>query len=269
MKKEFLLGIIAVTLLATIGTVMAAGNGFDQFGYNYQARVFQGKADGVDRVLDGKVWGDPTYAKDNLVMKWSKGWDDARFHGASWTCDAWEDNEWNGMVPGGSQTTEHYKIIWVGPEKWDVTGDWNFDFKLGESDYLHKMTITLFDQSTGAFSGTGVYVPDSSYTWIVNGVVSGDTVSFTIVYDSTSPNPGYTVTGTGTITSATSMSGIATGPGQDFTFSATGQATTYNGPCWREGGYYVWGQFEVIMDQGTDTTGHIWYTHAIPTGYGA
>jgi hypothetical protein len=31
-----------------------------------------GKADGVDRVLDGKVWGDPTYANDWLVMKWSK-----------------------------------------------------------------------------------------------------------------------------------------------------------------------------------------------------
>lgn len=30
------------------------------------------------------VWGDPTYANDHLVMKWSKAWDDARFHGEPW-----------------------------------------------------------------------------------------------------------------------------------------------------------------------------------------
>ena len=112
MKKEFLLGVIAVTILATVGTVFAAG-GFDEFGYNYQARVFVGKADGVDRNLDGTVWGDPTYANDLLVMKWSKGWDDARFNGAPWTSDAWENNEWNGMFPGGSGAVWHYKIQWI------------------------------------------------------------------------------------------------------------------------------------------------------------
>ena len=94
-----------------------SGNvGFDQFGYNYQARIFNGKADGVDRVLDGTVWGDPTYANDHLVMKWSKAWDDSRFQDAEWTADAWTDNEWNGQMPGGSGETWHYKIIWVGPE---------------------------------------------------------------------------------------------------------------------------------------------------------
>lgn len=113
MKKRLTIGIISISLLALIGTVMAAG-GFDQFGYNYQARLFSGKADGVDRRLDGKVWGDSTYANDHLVMKWSKAWDDARFHNAPWTPDAWEDNEWNGMTPNGSKQLWHYKIIWVG-----------------------------------------------------------------------------------------------------------------------------------------------------------
>jgi len=105
----------AVLVLSVTVPVMAAG--FDEFGYNYTARVFVGKADGVDRVLDGKVWGDPTYANDHLVMKWSKAWDDARFDGAAWTPDAWCTNEWNGNQPEASGTgTEHYKIIWVGPE---------------------------------------------------------------------------------------------------------------------------------------------------------
>lgn len=35
------------------------------------------------------------------------------------------------------------------------------------------------------------------------------------------------------------------------------------------GGYCIWGQFDVLMDQGTFEGAHIWYTHATPTGYGA
>ena len=133
--------------------------GFDEFGYNYNARVFVGPADGVDRSLDGAVWGDPTYAHDRLVMKWSKAWDKARFHGGEWNCNAWETNEWNGMVPDGSGETWHYKIVWVGSE-----------------------------------------LEDS--------------------------------------------------------------------PCWRDGGYPIWGQFEVIMSHGTFANEHFWETHAIPTGFG-
>jgi hypothetical protein len=121
MKLRLSVLILTAVMIATAFTTVTAvaakptANGFDQFGYNYQARIFNGKADGVDRILDGNVWGISTYAKDNLVMKWSKAWDDARFHDAAWTTDAWCDNEWNGMVPGGSQTTEHCKIVWVGP----------------------------------------------------------------------------------------------------------------------------------------------------------
>lgn len=113
--KKLLIGVSAtLILLATSAFPAFAAGGFDQFGYNYQARVFVGKADGVDRTLDGTVWGDTTYANDHLVMKWSKAWDDARFHGAPWTPDAWVDNEWNGSVKNGSGVGEHVKIIWVG-----------------------------------------------------------------------------------------------------------------------------------------------------------
>jgi len=154
----------AVTLVMGLlaygsGAVRAGGGGFDAYGYNYQARIFVGAADGVDRTIDGTVWGDPTYANDHLVMKWSKAWDDARFHGASWTPKAWVDNEWNGMGPDGSQTSEHVKIIWVGP-------------------------------------------------------------------------------------------------------------ALASSPYWRPGGYAIWGEFEVIMDQGVSGGSHQWWAHAVPTGYG-
>jgi hypothetical protein len=161
-KRLIAVVVAVVLLLAMTAPVMAdkpADKGFDEFGYNYQARIFVGPADGVDRVLDGTVWGDPTYANDHLVMKWSKAWDAARFNGADWGPGAWEDNEWNGMVPGGSQEVWHYKIIWVGTE-----------------------------------------LEDSLY--------------------------------------------------------------------WRDGGYAVWGQFEVILSQGVADGEHIWETHAGPSGYG-
>jgi hypothetical protein len=158
MKKLVLVAVAFVFLFAAVGTAFAKG--FDEFGYNYDARIFVGPADGVDRVLDGAVWGDPTYANDLLVMKWNAEWD--RGNAEDWKNPpyaAWEDNEWNGAVPGGSGEVWHYKIIWVGSE-------------------------------------------------------------------------------------------------------------LENSPYWRDGGYAIWDQFEVIMDQGTSDGEHIWYTHAIPCGYG-
>ncbi len=38
---------------------------------------------------------------------------------------------------------------------------------------------------------------------------------------------------------------------------------------WRTGGYPIWNNYEVIMDQGTDTSVHTWYALATPNGYGA
>ena len=159
MKKRVFLVVLATVVLLAVPAAAFAGGGFAQFGYNYQARLFNGPADGVDRSLDGTVWGDPTYANDHLVMKWSKAWDAARFDGAAWTCDAWTDNEWNGMFPDGSGETWHYKIVWVGPE-------------LESSD------------------------------------------------------------------------------------------------CWREGGYAIWGEFEVILSHGTAGGENIWDVLVQPAGYG-
>lgn len=163
MKKliAILSGLLGVFLFVTLVHAAQPDNkGFDEFGYNYQARLFSGSADGVDRLLDGKVWGDPTYANDHLVMKWSKAWNDAKFDGKAWTCDAWEDNEWSGMTKDGSQEVWHYKISWVGPEL------------------------------------------DAS-------------------------------------------------------------------PCWRDGGYPVWGSFEVFFSHGSIDNVHEWEVHALPSGYGS
>lgn len=139
MKRWGVLAVLAAIALLVLPATALAGNGtgFDEFGYNYQARLFSGPADGVDRVLDGKVWGDPTYANDHLVMKWSKAWDNARFHGGAWTTDAWETNEWNGNVPGGSGETDHVKIVWVGPGG-NIWGSFNIIFEQGNYGSGHE-----------------------------------------------------------------------------------------------------------------------------------
>jgi hypothetical protein len=98
--------------------------GFDQWGYNRTARIFSGtglswcmeqgasQASCTTSLTDGTTY----YGNDKLIMKWNAEWD--RGNAENWTSasyNAWSDNEWNGMAPGGSNETWHYKFVWVGP----------------------------------------------------------------------------------------------------------------------------------------------------------
>lgn len=157
MKKLFFLVAVAAAFALSTAPAMAAkptDNGFDEFGYNYNARIFNGTGSSW---CQGKLgWDKDTcdvymglYANDKLVMKWSKGWDDARFHGAAWTSDAWENNEWNGKVPGGSGAVWHYKIVWVG----DYVADPSL---IPEGGYgIWGEFATIMDQGTDPNLGPG------------------------------------------------------------------------------------------------------------------
>ena len=54
------------TIFATDGTLITTG--YDQFGYNYQARMFKGRYCDYDRVIGGG------YCDVNLIMKWNDAW---------------------------------------------------------------------------------------------------------------------------------------------------------------------------------------------------
>lgn len=114
------------------GVVDSAGNpitvGYDQFGYNYQAHMFNGTYDGSDRVLDGKYWGaDVDYADDHLIMKWSNDWlsnedcngDGKLDRGTSGISQGWLTNLTEGDYFDADGNVQHYtdfaKIVWVGP----------------------------------------------------------------------------------------------------------------------------------------------------------
>lgn len=96
-------------------------NGFDEWGYNRTARVFNGTGlswciEKLKLSEDGCRAYMGAYADDKLVMKWNAEWD--RGNDEGWNTppyDAWLNNQWNGMVPGGSGEVWHYKYVWVGP----------------------------------------------------------------------------------------------------------------------------------------------------------
>lgn len=118
--KKLAIGVVTGVLMlgASIAPTFAAG-GFDQFGYNNTARVFNGPLSGWCNAkgISLATCGDYGFgsANDKLVMKWNAEWDRGNKEG--WTngpYNAWTDNEFNGNVPGGSGFVWHYKIVWIG-----------------------------------------------------------------------------------------------------------------------------------------------------------
>jgi hypothetical protein len=117
MKKILITLLLFLVLAALMATpVLAAGGGFNEFGYNYTARIFNGTGESwsLAKGLPADYLG--IYAPDKLIMKWNAEWD--RGNAEGWTDPngyaAWEDNQWNGKVKGGSGEIWHYKIVWVG-----------------------------------------------------------------------------------------------------------------------------------------------------------
>lgn len=90
--------------------------GFDQYGYNRSARIFNGTYSSwcVERGAPANCVG--IYSPDKLLMKWNEEWD--RGNAENWAnppYSAWINNEINGNTKGGSGSVWHYKIQWVGP----------------------------------------------------------------------------------------------------------------------------------------------------------
>jgi hypothetical protein len=117
--------------------------GFDQFGYNYQARMFNGTYASSDRNNNNGYYGDTTsdYIDDKLIMKWSDDWlsnldcnHDGKLDrgGAGGTeSKGWLTNLVEGDYISGGESY-HYtyfaKIVYVGPaqisDSWAATRIW-------------------------------------------------------------------------------------------------------------------------------------------------
>ena len=119
---------------------------------------------------------------------------------------------------------------------YSVLGTWTFNDRYGVP-YAHTMVIDSFNPSTGDFSGYGFYNAGPSLTWTITGNESSDAIAFTLLTGGSVP--GVTLNGSGTVASATSMSGTGSQsnipgyPSQNITWNAT-HATT---ACTKTGFY--------------------------------
>lgn len=154
------LGTNTAKLCATIqdGTITdSAGNpiglGYDKWGYNYQARMFNGYYGNFSRPAV------PVTSGDKLIMKWSDSWlanvdcngdhklDRGLVNGVvNGVSMGWLTNEMKGSYTdanGPQHYTDFVKIVWVGPggdlwgqyniiqEIYNDTGTGNYRFKDG------------------------------------------------------------------------------------------------------------------------------------------
>jgi len=119
-------------ILDSVGNPLETG--FDMYGYNYQAHLFDGTYDSSDRKLDNKYWGQTgDYVDDKLQMKWSDEWlsnvdcngdhklDRGLINGFPTNVSAgWLTNHVNGDYLDTYGVLQHYtyfvKIGYFGPE---------------------------------------------------------------------------------------------------------------------------------------------------------
>jgi hypothetical protein len=116
--KTLIIGVLAsLTMAGVMVAPASATSGFDQYGYNNTARIFNGTLgswcaeQNISTADCATYYGNPA---DKLVMKWNAAWDTCNAAGGTdvGACKgAWTDNEFNGMK-GGSGSVWHYKIVW-------------------------------------------------------------------------------------------------------------------------------------------------------------
>ena len=98
-------------------------------GWNFNSRLFQGRAAGADFSWDCLYYGDPAFGNDHLLVNWNAEFDRYRIeHGANPPyVQACYSNLWNGQVAGGSGQSSYIKLC-VSPTcaSW-IQQPWNSD----------------------------------------------------------------------------------------------------------------------------------------------
>lgn len=267
----------------------SAGNpittGYDQWGYNYQANMFNGWYDNFSRPTEVATGG------DRLIMKWNDGWLSNK------DCD---NNNlldrhygFTSYIGSGAWLTNHQSGTYES-EKWNVVGTWKW---LVLGTYEHDLVITSQD-SEGNFTANGGY-PAGSFPYtspgqtpelITNGKVIGNQITFTTTYAGPY-NPGYSATVTGTINSDGTI--IGTSPVEwhstlgtavkdncDWTYftkivAAPADATKADGFWYTADGVEIgpvlWGEFATVQEIYNDScTGEhgVYYKSPIGPGFG-
>ncbi|MBN1645909.1 hypothetical protein JW868_02610, partial [Candidatus Woesearchaeota archaeon] len=149
-------------LEASDGTIITTG--FDEWGYNYEAHLFNGYY--CDAYRDAAWCQD--WAEDRLIMKWN---------------DAWLSNK---DCDGDSLLDRHY-----GFDSYIGSGAWLTNHQSGSYESSDTWIYTMFEKDPatwmvveGGASGTLTYKSDDSFTFEAAGMTAG--VEYALMYY---PNP--------------------------------------------------------------------------------
>lgn len=281
------------------GSIVAADGstpitvGYDQWGYNYQAHMFNGWYENYTRPTP------PVTSGDWLMMKWNDAWISNKDCGTQFGREGdfsypfIPDNKLDRHFPlpsyfnSGAWLTNHASGSYIVAD-WQVNATPNYiDIPWAGTHYLYNVT---FSQSGSVLTGTlndPYYPPDNptypNYpaTGPINGIIDGDDVTFTFDYPLDSPQGLRTYIGV--IDAAGNLNGNWTEDGSEGasgTFSVSGFATEVKNVCeWKdfvkiiavpstatnvggtwfldgtEIGQVIWGQFALIQEISSDPCG--------------
>lgn len=108
--------------------------------------------------------------------------------------------------------------VFASSDLWTLKAPQEIPLVCGGTTYTHTLK-TISVGLDGSFTGTGVYNADSSYTWDISGKITGDAITFALVYTGT--NPGYTLNGTGTMGPDGTITGTLDGNCESFAMQAS------------------------------------------------
>jgi hypothetical protein len=196
-------------LLASDGSKIETG--YDQWGYNYQAHMFNGTYCDAYRDV---AWCQP-YKDDVLMMKWNDAWlsnkdcDDDSLLDRHYGSDSY--------IGSGAWLTNHMSGSYLG--NWLIIGDWVLEFDFDGTKFIHEMIV-----EDNTFTGTGAYPAGGPYsiTWKVIGTIEGDNIAMKISYD----DSGYFVDAVGKIAQDGTMSGTWSNNSQAGTWQSTSGSAT-------------------------------------------
>jgi hypothetical protein len=210
--------------------------GYDQWGYNYQAHMFNGWYDNYARPQI------PATGGDSLMMAWNDAWLSNKSCDGNLTLD--RPSTYRGS---GAWLTNHASGTYDGH---NVTGSYVVAFELGGT-YNHDLSLTV---NNGQVTGAGSYPAGSAihqYEWVVDsGTVTGNTITLTAHYTlgADAVTPLTVMHMTGTINPDGSMSGTWTDDYQGGSRAGTWSTTSGNGSVMS----CSWSDFVKIVAAPTD-----------------
>lgn len=271
------------TLQNSYGDTLSTG--YDKWGYNYQASIFNGK---YCDAYHNDAWCQQ-FKDINLQMNWNNAWL------SNQSCDG--DNlldrhyGFSSYVNSGAWLTNHATGTYTSAKSyhWNLDGVWGLNFNStlypSGNPYAHSLTITG-TTATGSSTGNtynatvttvndnvtivASYLPGSAaypYTYTANGTITAsgltgtwtDTLGDSGTWSSTS-GTALKVFDICTVSDFVKIVAVPTGATQYTDLTKCPAQTGYDGMVWKDEnghdiGCSIWGEFAVIQEQSSDPCG--------------